>query len=87
MEQELPKHDCRNFVKKVFLVLDGELPEADTRLFINDIERCKACLEHYQIEKAFKEFITRKIERRNCTDSLKQNILSQIRNIDHASPE
>ena len=51
MEQSLPKHDCSKFVEQVFLVLDGEMSEEETNLFIQDIERCSHCLQHYNIEK------------------------------------
>ncbi|MBP8249341.1 MAG: hypothetical protein KAX72_04510 [Chitinophagales bacterium] len=78
MDQQLPKHDCRNFVKKVFLVLDGELPETERNLFIMDIQRCKGCLEHFHIEKTFKDFIAAKMERKDCSEKLKQTIISQV---------
>ncbi|MEZ5013731.1 MAG: hypothetical protein R2794_05520 [Chitinophagales bacterium] len=79
MDQQLPKHDCRNFVKKVFLVLDGELPEPEQRMFIADIQRCKSCLDHFDIEKSFKEFVTAKVERKACSEQLKQDILDRVR--------
>ena len=76
MDQQLPKHDCRNFVEKVFLVLDGELPEQERNLFITDIQRCKGCLEHYHIEKTFKEFCSVWFDQRNncsITGNLQKN--------------
>ncbi|MBC8172358.1 MAG: hypothetical protein H7X71_00510 [Chitinophagales bacterium] len=82
MDQQLPKHDCNNFLEKVFLVLDGELPTEERELFITDIERCKGCLEHYKIEKNFKDFIVARYERRSCSDTLKANILSEIDKIE-----
>lgn len=82
MEEQLPKHDCNNFLKKVFLVLDGEISESEKELFIKDITSCNGCLEHYHIEKYFKEFINAKVERKCCSDTLKQTILSQIDKIE-----
>ena len=87
MEQQLPKHDCRNFLKKVFLVLDDEVPEDEKNLFILDIQRCKSCLDHYQIEKTFKEFILTKVERKNCSSKLKEDILTQIQSIEETGTE
>lgn len=84
MDQQLPRHDCRNFVKKVFLVLDGELPEQERNLFITDIQRCKGCLEHYHIEKTFKDFVVAKVERKCCSDELKNDIISKISQINDA---
>ena len=82
MKQSLSQHDCRNFVKKVFLVLDGELEPAEKQNFILDIQRCQACLQHYHIEKDFKEFVTKSVERKNCSETLRQSIISQIREIE-----
>ncbi len=79
MDQQLPKHDCRNFVEKVFLVLDGELPEKERNLFITDIQRCKGCLEHFHIEKTFKEFLVAKVSRKECTEKLKNDIINQVK--------
>ena len=79
MDQQLPKHDCRNFVEKVFLVLDGELPEQERNLFITDIQRCKGCLEHYHIEKTFKEFLVAKVSRKECIEKLKNDIITQVK--------
>ncbi len=84
MDQQLPKHDCRNFVTKVFLVLDGELPEKERNLFITDIQRCKGCLDHYHIEKAFKDFIVAKVERKGCSEDLKNDIISKIKETEEA---
>ncbi|MFN0276036.1 MAG: hypothetical protein ACKVPJ_09840 [Chitinophagales bacterium] len=69
-------------MKKVFLVLDGEIPDTEKKLFIEDIQRCKGCLEHYHIEKYFKEFVYNKFERKECSDKLKTNILDEIKKID-----
>lgn len=84
MGNSLPNHDCKNFLKKVFLVLDGELDSEEKQSFIQDIERCQYCLEHFRIEKEFKEFVIRKVERRNCSDSLKTAIIQQIKIIEEA---
>ncbi len=78
MSEHLPNHDCNNFIKKVFLVLDGELPDNDRKLFIQDIERCKGCLEHYDIEKSFKDFINAKFDRKSCSKELKKEIIAKI---------
>ncbi len=84
MHQQLPKDDCRNFVKKVFLVLDGELPEKERNLFIDDIQGCKGCLDHYHIEKAFKDFLVAKVARKGCSDELKNDIINKIKYAEEA---
>ncbi|MBC8046095.1 MAG: hypothetical protein H7Y00_04820 [Fimbriimonadaceae bacterium] len=82
MEQHLPKHNCKDFTKKVFLVLDGELPETERKLFIEDITRCKGCLDHYHIEKHFKDFVYNRFDRKACSDQLKADIVNEIKKID-----
>ncbi len=84
MKQSLPDHDCKNFIKKVFLVLDGELDDEEQRNFIMDIERCQACLQHFRIEKEFKEFVSKSFQKKCCSDKLRLSIISQIRNIEQS---
>ncbi len=62
-------------------MLDGELPDEERKLFIMDIQRCKSCLDHYHIERSFKEFLTNKVERKPCSEKLKEDILNQIQSI------
>lgn len=81
MEKNLPQHDCRQFVKQVFLVLDGELSKEEEDLFIRDIKRCRHCLEHYNIEKEFKAYLQKSVERKQCSEKLKTDIISQIRSM------
>ncbi|HAE35861.1 MAG: hypothetical protein H6547_07130 [Chitinophagales bacterium] len=78
MEQSLPKHDCSKFVEQVFLVLDGEMSEEETNLFIQDIERCSHCLQHYNIEKELKAFLANREERKCCSETLRVSIMQQI---------
>ena len=81
MENNLPKHDCKQFVKQVFLVLDGEMSESEQHMFIADIERCKHCLDHYKIEKDLKAYVSKSMERKCCSEGLKQSIISQIQSM------
>lgn len=78
-KEELPKHDCYQVVEKVFLALDGEMKEADMRLFLADVNRCSHCLEHYQIEQSFKEFLTLRIERKAPPNGMRDSISAQLR--------
>lgn len=81
MNNTLPKHDCNKFVEQVFLVLDGELSDEDTDIFIRDIERCSHCLKHYNIEKELKAFIASRMERKCCSENLRSSIITQIRTL------
>ena len=74
MDKALPQHDCKKFVQQVFLVLDGELTKEETDLFLTDIERCKHCLDHYNIERELKDFIAKLVEKICCSEGLKSSI-------------
>ncbi len=84
MKHHLPDHECSKFVEKVFLVLDGEIPEEERNLFIEDIERCKYCLDLFNIEKELKEYFSSKMVRKICSEQLKKTILEQIKEIQFA---
>jgi anti-sigma factor (TIGR02949 family) len=81
MDKALPQHDCKKFVQQVFLVLDGELTKEETDLFLTDIERCKHCLDHYNIERELKDFIAKRVEKRCCSEGLKSSIKEQIKSL------
>lgn len=74
-------HNCKDVAEKLEILLDGELDKDAEAYLIKDINRCSKCLEHYNIDKAFKEFVNKKVERRCCTDTLKSEILDKIKEI------
>ncbi len=75
-------HRCKEVVKKIQILLDGELDKATEDQLIMEINRCPACLEHYKIDGAFKKLMHEKVERKCCTKSLKTEILEKIKNIE-----
>jgi anti-sigma factor (TIGR02949 family) len=74
-------HNCKDVADKLEILLDGELNNEEEDLLIRDIKRCSACLEHYNIDKAFKDFVQKKVERKCCTETLKSEILEKIKTI------
>ncbi len=68
-------HDCSSVISKVFLALDGELNAQEEKELLAEVNRCSHCLEHYNIEKSFKDFLQQKIESRKA----KSNIISSIK--------
>jgi anti-sigma factor (TIGR02949 family) len=74
-------HNCKDVADKLEILLDGELNSEEEAFLIKDIKRCSACLEHYNIDKAFKEFVQKKVERKCCTETLKSEILDKIKTI------
>jgi len=75
------KHQCDQMLSKVFLVLDGEMNEAEEKSFLNEINQCSGCLEKYNIEKSFKEFLSKKVNQECCFETLAQNIRTKLQNL------
>ena len=74
-------HSCKEVAEKLEILLDGELDRKDEASLIAEINKCPGCLEHYNIDKAFKEFLSKKTEKRCCTEKLKSEILDKIKDI------
>ncbi|GIV34835.1 MAG: hypothetical protein KatS3mg031_2370 [Chitinophagales bacterium] len=77
----MAQHDCVQVLSKVFLALDGELTEAEEKEFYLELQRCSCCLNHFNIEKAFKEFLCQKIQRKEVNPDLIVSIREKIRQI------
>lgn len=75
-------HNCRDVVDKLEELIDGEVDEHTQQRLITEIKRCPACLEHYHLDKAFKDFLQTKTHRKCCASEVKQSILQRIRAID-----
>lgn len=48
----------------VYLALDGELDTDQMKGFLYELDRCSCCFDSFEVEKAFRQFLTSKIERR-----------------------
>lgn len=81
MSEEIKRykpHDCSALMKKVMMSLDGEMNEQEEEEFLKDINQCSHCLENYNIEKSFKQFLHDKLQRRSISRSIIENIKTQI---------
>jgi len=72
------QHSCRTLLQKVMLSLDGEMSEEDEKVFFDEITHCSNCLEHYNIEKSFKEFICVKLSRKTVSPEMINNIREKV---------
>ena len=72
------KNECQETLKKVMSALDDELTEEEEKEFLNHINGCSHCLEKYEIEKCFKEFLTEKITRHNTPTAIADKIRAHI---------
>ena len=70
------QHNCNDMISKVILALDGELTKEQESAFMAEISKCSCCLEHYNIEKSFKEFLANKLNHK-CVDA---NLINAIKN-------
>lgn len=80
--KHLRNHDCKEILKKVFLVLDGEMSEKDEKAFLREVTNCPECLEAFSIEKKFKEFLISKIEKRQVSPAIIATIREKIKEIE-----
>ena len=72
-------HDCNEVIAKLEVLLDGELDQEVEAQLIKEIKDCPGCLEHYNVDKSFKDFLQNKLERKCCTEKLKHEILEKIK--------
>lgn len=75
-------HDCKEILKKIFLVLDGEMSEEDEKVFLVKVTNCPQCLEVFSIEKKFKDFLMDKIEKKKVSPILIATIKEKINQIE-----
>ena len=75
---DMCQHDCKKVADKIFLLLDGELEAEEEKKIIAEVNRCSHCLEHYNLDKTFKDFVKAKMEKKCCSEKLKAEIKSKI---------
>ena len=69
-------HDCIETLKKLELLLDGELTKAEEDNLIVEINKCPGCLKHYKVEQSFKEFV-----KNRCRKKVDPELVSNIRHL------
>ncbi len=71
-------YNCQETMKHVMMALDGELSADEEIAFLSHINHCSRCLEKYEIEKSFKQFLTERISRHHIPGQLVEQIRSRI---------
>ena len=61
------------------LLLDGEADSEQEQYFHSHIEKCMPCYQYYNVEKAIKEILQTKIERKPVPQDLVNNIKLKIK--------
>ena len=72
-------HNCSETIKRVVLSLDGYLSESEEVDFLKEVNCCDQCLEKYEIEQSFKQFLVSKISHRKVDPSLIDQIKNKIK--------
>ncbi len=75
------KHDCKATLEKVMLALDGELTTEQEKLFLDELNCCSWCLDKFEIEKSFKEYLCDKVKRHTVSSSVVDQIRAKIHNV------
>lgn len=73
-----PEFNCKETLRNVMMALDGELSDEEEKAFLSHINCCSRCLEKYEIEKSFKQFLSNKISRHHIPGQLVDQIRSRI---------
>lgn len=68
----------QDLVKKVTMYLDNELPRNEERQLLKEIQSDPNYMELLKREKSFKDFIKRKVQRRQVSPALVQSIKDRI---------
>ena len=74
-------HNCSKVIAKVVLSLDGFLSNREEEELLKEVAKCPNCLEKYNIEKYFKEFLLTKVTRKKVPATLVTMIRERIRSI------
>ena len=65
-------------VEILYLILDGEANKEQEEYYTNHIDECWNCFKDYQLEKAIKELVQNKIERKVVPADLIEEIKLRI---------
>jgi len=73
--------DCAAAIEKVYLYLDGEIPDDDCTQLRQHIEDCAPCLREYGLEQQFKALVARSCGCESPPPELKQKLLTKLREV------
>lgn len=69
-------HDCQDVVNQFNLMLDGALNSKEEQDVMCELQRCMHCLEEFNLEEKYRQFIKEKIEKKCVT----QEFLHRLKN-------
>jgi hypothetical protein len=71
-------HDCKEVVDQVNLLIDGELNAKEEQDVLCELQRCMHCLDEFNLQKKFKDFMQIKLEKKNIPTACIERIKNQI---------
>lgn len=84
-EQDL-EPGCREALSKLYEDLDGELSAADREKLRAHLDACRPCLNHYEFERLFHEYVIAKVPRPKAREEFKAGLLARLRAERQAQP-
>ena len=69
---------CNQVLEILDMILDCEASEAEKDKFFKHIDKCTDCLDHYELDKLFKEFVQKHDGKKCCTDDMILKIKEKV---------
>ena len=77
----LGKEECHRIFDLMIRSLDGELSFDQEHQLMHDMQSYPCCVQKFELEKSYKEFLCNKITRKQVSDSLINTIKEKVREI------
>jgi anti-sigma factor (TIGR02949 family) len=74
------KSCCKECFTLLYPVIDGEANDEQIKYLHDHINDCAPCYKHYEIEKAVKEVVKHRIEKREVPSDLINSIKLKLKN-------
>jgi mycothiol system anti-sigma-R factor len=71
--------DCREVLSRLYEYLDGELHGADREEVRAHLEACRPCLNRFEFERLFHEYVQARVPRPQAREEFKAGLLARIR--------
>lgn len=76
---EMKNHDCEAIAFQIQLLLDGRLSTEEETVLIAEVKQCLYCLEMYDLEEKFKNYLKNKIVRKTISSTNLDKIIQKIK--------
>jgi len=73
--------DCRDVLEKVYLYLDGEMPDEDCVTIRQHLDECAPCLRQFGVEQEVKALVARSCGCDVAPDGLREKVLMRLRSV------